>query len=106
VRAAQNAHDAAERVRTAVEAGDGDTIAAAARGDLPAAAQAAKAAEEQRATDERRRGEQQEAAQAFERLAVAGRQAEAAQRARRTAPPRPQVPQITGMALAPGLKPR
>lgn len=75
VRAAQAAKNTSERVRSAVDAGDEATIQAAARADLPAAAQAAEAAHKRRASEEQHRREQQRADQAAAR-------AQAEQRAR------------------------
>lgn len=81
VQAAQTAAATAARVRAALDAGDKNTIQAAAAGDLPAAAQAARAAEERQEAEVQRLREQMAAQAAEERRAAEERAQEAARTA-------------------------
>ncbi len=81
VRAALATRDSAERVLATMDAGEQDTINAAARGDLPAAAQSAQAAEERRTAEAGRQHDQDDADQAAARRAVNECANEAAQQA-------------------------
>lgn len=105
VQAAHAAKTTAEHVRAALDSGDENTINAAARGDLPAAAHAARVAEarQQEETDYRR--EQERAAAAAARLAAAERARAEAERAR-TAGSRTPTRSGTAPTLAPSMKPR
>jgi hypothetical protein len=107
VRAAQVARETAEQVRVRLDVGDPDTITAAARGDLAAAALAAQAAQDRRTAKDQRQQGRDEAEREAERHATAERARDAAQRAasaRRAAPA--SVSQVGGAAApARGLRP-
>jgi hypothetical protein len=104
VRAALATKETAERAGAALDAGDQHTIAAAACGDLPTAAQAAQSAEERRAAEADRHRDQDDANREAAQQAGRERLQEAVQQAARLRA-RVRAPQPPPTATpAPGLR--
>jgi len=104
VQGAQASRATAERVGLALESGDQDTRDAAARGDLPAAAQATQAAEERRIGEAGRLRRQADASRAAMHQTARERAHEAAQQAAAQRRASVQAPQSTSAASSPGLR--